>query len=349
LCGAFQTPYTIFSLFIDRHQHFARLQMCTFAFFDDRRVMVGLRSLFDPSPADMGSGVSPAIEIYAFTGNDETPVFDANEDTSSTTSRLGSLQLPGLRSPSFYSQALFYENTLSACQPSSNTQGLFYTSQEDRIFVLKITCGMVESIPCEGTLCIPQHTLRKYIRRMVRSISQNAQALDVPWMDWGPEGSRLFFNNDEQMDHTYYCCAYGSRIVTSQNTTDDEGQSFAHIILRDFSQFATASKMPPWFQKAPGSWFRYDSAENVDASLELDNDSNGVSEFFTDDVSTRLPYHVAQRTLMRPFQNEDKHLVMLSEDAILLVNNEVCATVEGGAAYLMPLQTDERHLVLLSF
>jgi hypothetical protein len=276
-------------------------------------------------------GDSAAIHVYAFADDNGQPLDD--ENTTSACSRLGYLQLPRPRSPVKLGEVMFYENALSACRSPSISPGLFGVSQEDRLFVLAILSETPADVDCRGHLYIPEKTLQHHILRMMQAMQQSRQSLSVPWMDWGPDGSRLSY--DEELDPIWICVAYGSRVVTSavhpaRGGEDGPGRYNISIILRDFSPLAVRKIMAAddfpndtspgtsWAQST--SWEVYNQPENVDwfsSYPEYDT----ISEYFEDDVSTRLPYLYTSKTLRQPLQSRDGHRVMLTENKILVVHD----------------------------
>jgi hypothetical protein len=308
-------------------QHFTHNQVSTFAFFDDFHILVGLRNL---TAKEMD--VSSAVEVWMFADDEGRPI---NCDSSNAPYRLGALHLPRLRSHTRSMRVTFYENSLSASRLSSTLPGSFHTSQNDRLLVIKLQEDAYSDL--QGTLCIPRHTLQKHVSRMMQAIQQSPQGLDIPWMDWGPNGSRLFF--DENLSSTWICNSYGSRLVTAcfigSEDLDEVPNYSVKITVRDFSRFATRPSLahgdqehmitaPAWILNCPSSWTRCAEPEDVD--IFLDDGQHRISEIFADDVSTRLPFNSTSRFMKQSFgEFPVLDAVMLAEDNILTVNYEVCA------------------------
>jgi hypothetical protein len=228
----------------------------------------------------------------------------------------------------------------SAGRSPSVPQGLFGVSQEDRLFVLAIHSGTPRYVSIIGHVCIPGQTLQRHILRMTQVMQQSRQSLSIPWMDWGPDGSRLSFN--EQLDPTWVHVAYGSRVVTfavhsTQGGVDGPGNYNIRIILRDFSPLAvrkiiTADVCPN--DTSPGtSWARSTSWEVCNQPEDVDwfksLHSRGykvVSSSFEDDVSTRL-------LIFTPLEHRGGHSVMLTENKILVVHEgDVRVSIISGHA-----------------
>jgi hypothetical protein len=276
-------------------------------------------------------GDSAAIHVYAFADDNGQPLDD--ENTTSACSRLGYLQLPRPRSPARLGAVSFFQNALSACRLPSVSQELFGASQKDRLFVLYFNTESALDIVCRGCIFIPEQTLRHHILRMTQAMQQSRQNLSIPWMDWGPNGSHLSY--DEDVDYTWKCIACGSRVITSaiHSTRGGEDGSARYnisIILRDFSPRAVRKIMAAddfpndtspgtsWAQST--SWQVDNQQENVDWFSSY-REYDTVSEYFEDDVSTRLPYLYTSKTLRQPLESRDGHSAMLTENTILVVHD----------------------------
>ncbi|TDL30135.1 hypothetical protein BD410DRAFT_798540 [Rickenella mellea] len=128
----------------------------------------------------------------------------------------------------------------------------------------------------------------------------------VPWMNWGPRGSRMLILDDE-IDTD---CVYGSRfgqIVYKQ----DAHEALPHVEVLDFNMSAPRS----------GLLCSHDSAMDVDTVLAtevvIEPTTISVEELglFTSDVVTYLPY---RRNITNHQLNIER--LMLGEEHIVAIN-----------------------------
>jgi hypothetical protein len=286
----------------------------------------------------------PSIQILRFVDLEGRPL-DGSKSTPQC--RVLALELPRpLQSAYVSSRLSMYENSLSSRPQPSATHGIFRTSQEDRLHVLTMRVSKQWGPNRFLILCIPNYTLEEHI---ARAIDLSTSALTVPWKEWGPAGSRLFFDDHMNLSSTWICTAYGSRAIAShmydmQAGEDDPGNYGMRLILRDFGRLAVrrglAHRAEPDHTDPHHHWHYTDVTE----------DAGGLAEYFEDDVSTRLPYRWTSRTLRIPYEDQTDHYAMLAEDAIILVDTEdVSPARKYSRTCSRRVQITNRHMMVLEF
>ncbi|TDL30092.1 hypothetical protein BD410DRAFT_52210 [Rickenella mellea] len=176
----------------------------------------------------------------------------------------------------------------------------FQLSWDNRLFVLSLDCDIeVTRNGFAPILFIPMSTLLPHLHSTPQhtdmSLPDRCVTSGVPWMYWGPCGSRMFVLKDDEMTSN---CVYGSRFVSLVYEQEDEEDADAdgrlpRVGVLDFNTLSLSSGL---------------SLASEDAAMDLDTMSTTeiVSRtqpttismedlgLFASDVVTYLPF---RRTL----------------------------------------------------
>jgi hypothetical protein len=310
--------------------------MSDFAFLDERHILVAFGSTVPEFDDEIEATLAPCIQLYAFAdeAGDHLPPLNTSTSMSKwyTHGRhIGSLGLPRIQSSSSVLEIIFHGNSLSTKRAPVRNGEVFQASEHHRIFLVEMVIeAQDDELP--AVMCIPQHILLEY----AHSMAQSAQPIEVPWCVWGPVGSRLFFGS--VVDVTWSCPAYGSRFVASRTIENAPGDLSLEIQVYDFGHLAV--KRGLMVGDRMGSWVYEDDPEDVNRPRFI-RDVGNVSDYFIDDVSTRLPFRWLSKRREQSLGHGHAHAVMLSEDNILVVSTDDVRIFQRGF-------TSQRMLMLCS-
>jgi hypothetical protein len=311
-------------LFADHFSHAIE----SFAFLDERRLLLGriLRTREDTDPAV--GWKTPSLDIYTFRTTDEQPM------PHHKALHLVSLSYPTLF-PGASALGMVIRTDPAPRWTPPSTQALpFNLNGQERMIIIRfwILSGR------------RAHPLVHYVLRSAL-ISQVDQSKDhasempsrVEWDHWGPDTSRLLTN--EPMDDSWVCYVYGMRLITAHVRRQRENvRNFdLKVTLRDFHGLAIRHDLGMEdlcdhndllgtsvalagsicaAEPAHHHW-RY-RVEEIHDTVIHENE-----ELFDKDVITTLPYREVSRVLPQEVYSGGKTAVMLSEDAILVVDLKV--------------------------
>jgi hypothetical protein len=291
--------------------------MSTFAFISDCYIMIGFRSVGHDDGAPQEGALEPSIGLFQFVDVEGQPL--STDGITPARCRVGSLGLPLVQPDMAIESLTLQENSLPYRSHHSTASGMFVMSSEDRLLVLQMTvAGRSETERgCMAALCIPYYTFRKHIDHM---ITPSNRQLHIPWAEWGPSGTYL---SSSIADQTWMCTAYGSRFITSERhriygDEDVPGRYNLSLTLRDFGQLGVRRGL------VHGDYFQDSNTDTYWTYTNTAADVNhDISRCFLDDVSTHLPFRRTHKILKNYyFDFADSQSVMLTEDAILVVNED---------------------------
>jgi hypothetical protein len=280
-------------------------QMCDFAFLDEQHILVGFRdAIFDMDNCE--SAVDSSIRIYTFTDGAEEPAAAAC---------IGSLGLPRTCRSASILDVMFHSNPLPTDHALAPYSAPFWTSPHERIFLIELSIETGDDVDPKALLCIPHHVVHAYMSAMAAS----AGPLDVPWVAWGTAGSRLFLG---QPFHSAWACpAHGSRFIMSWSVTlapDEEGgaeELAVQVRMYDFGRLAVQKGLAAG---EPASPWTYETSPEDLRGNRFHREFGDITHHFEDDLSTRLPFRWTSKAWDQPLGDDVEHLVMLSEDNILI-------------------------------
>jgi hypothetical protein len=306
-------------------QLIAHPQLTDFAFFDEQHVLISFRSHL-VGVEEVEAPITPAIQVFAFVDGAGRPLFDDPGPHAPDYRRgiyhgiyRGALSLPRTHPHSPIYELIFHGNSLATSHSHGVGTEPFRTSQDrgDRLFVIEMDIDSLDGIDCQVSLIVPHRTFQRHMSSMLASTGP----LEIPWADWGPNGSRLFFG--EVVDGTWTCPTYGSRFVSSRawptrSGEDGPGNYSLSIEIYDFGHLAVQKGIAHG-HPADG-WFYRNEPEDVEDHQRFRCDFDKVSDYFVDDdISTRLPFRWTSSSWDQPLEHNDTHATMLAEDNILLV------------------------------
>lgn len=177
-------------------------------------------------------------------------------------------------------------------RPPASSRFPFYTSRKNFIFTISMRTTWGEAH--ESTvLIVPLSTLLLEVER-----SHDVPRRNVPWVAWGPEGTRMVRREPSE---TWVCYTYGMKFIQGlpwKNGHVARAYDFNPYAARKYVKTSVDSSIP---------WKR----------LAKQSKPSGRCESFQSEVITKLPGRVAALTLHHSEQGWDA--VMIGEDHILMV------------------------------
>ncbi|KAF9473961.1 hypothetical protein BDN70DRAFT_885353 [Pholiota conissans] len=215
-----------------------------------------------------GSG---SIRLYKFVGPSALNVPVAHVAT---------LHLPPTASHTKIARIATYAGPIEAHSPQYASLAV---NDDDRLHVFMPMYNDYS----EANLFVPQRVLMKYARR---DQGEDLTPLDVPWEEWGPRRTRMFYPApfDSEGWSNY---VHGQRVVCPGHSSNEDQEMDARIEVLDFSLAAVSSATPE------GAHMSQESASGH--LLPPTVISKDAIRFFLDDVVTSLPCVMLKRKIAR--------------------------------------------------
>ncbi|KAF8172131.1 hypothetical protein BJ912DRAFT_105235 [Pholiota molesta] len=152
---------------------------------------------------------------------------------------------------------------------------------------------------------VHQRVFMRYIARYAGSGA--GVALDVPWMEWGPQNTRIIYPAYKTTARWYNRCVHGQRVVQAPRTTQPDPS----VEVLDFSRAAVLAAQgvlprPPL------------SAMNPPGVLVPSSITIIRHPYFRGDVETHLPFVSWTRELSKQYGN-----ILVNEECIIGVQIEL--------------------------
>lgn len=303
----------------------------SFAFLDSRRFIVARIPPFEDQDVEFDD-MQPYLELYSFVDVLDQPMPEQIPRI------LGILRYPTTGTGISSFDLTIRTDPASTWNPPESPSVPFHIANKNRIFIIQF---YLDTVPHPRPImhCIHISTLLELANRLeVESLQvQQDEIIDVPWEDWGPHGSRMWI--DQVVSRNWVCYVYGSRWISFRIVRSKGGQPSLRITLRDFSTLGvrhgalmkqlaastgTESHKSPAMD--PRDVFTPPLGDKWTYHVNQDTTIDEEADLFADAISTSLPYREVSESLPPEIYSGGRVGVMMSEDAILLV--EVRDTVE---------------------
>lgn len=184
--------------------------------------------------------------------------------------------------------------------PSQTVQTPFFFARSDRIFTITLRVSLDSNSTEECTvLIVPLATIMAQVE-----LSHGIQKRNVPWTQWGPNGSYMLLRNPSE---AWVCYVYGMKFI--QLLPWKKGN---HVRVYDFNRYAARRDVRNEQTTEPKLlWKR----------LGMPQPLNSRCSAFDEEVNTYLPGRVATVEVMASDTSYDWEAAMIGEDNIVLVSS----------------------------
>jgi hypothetical protein len=193
----------------------------------------------------------------------------------------------------------FQSSPAPSYMPDSSLSAPFFTSPENRIFVVTILLTDGHSIQT-FVIFIPSSTLTKHLA----TLPCDTRRRNIPWDIWGPTGTRMVPSPGHS--NIWVCYVYGMRFVAPHEVRETGSTA---VRVYDFNSLAIKRAVATTRELD-------DSTSYVTTATSLD-----TSGAFEDVVTTSLPYRMRKLSLERDSTVDGGQFgaVMCSEDSLIIV------------------------------
>jgi hypothetical protein len=179
--------------------------------------------------------------------------------------------------------------------------------------------------------CISHNMLLK----IADDMEGQSKPLVIDWEDWGPMSSRMWI--DEDIDDTWVCYVYGPRFVLTNHEQSDSQEARVQVVatLRDFSPRAVrhGQHLKELASQPPSNSGSAEVRDTISASSGIGEWQYHAENTVIDDplverpVVTSLPYREVERILPHNISKGGPTSIMLSENALVVVDMQVSSTM----------------------
>ncbi|KAG1762733.1 hypothetical protein EDD22DRAFT_952902 [Suillus occidentalis] len=183
--------------------------------------------------------------------------------------------------------------------PSQTVETPFFFARSDRIFTITLRVTVDHNSTEECTvLIVPLSTIMAQVES-----SGGTQKRNVPWKEWGPNGSHIFLRTPSEV---WVCHVYGMKFI--QLLPWNKGK-FARVY--DFNRYAARRDVCNEQTTEPKiQWKRLGMPQSLNVRCST----------FDEKVNTYLPGRVANIEVIPNGDSHDWEAAMISEDNIIVIS-----------------------------